>query len=203
MQIRIFLIVIFMLCSNYCGAADNLEKETIMSVTKQIILAIPQEIKIVSLDIKENRELLLQGRASDMRNVFRFVTELNDNSLFNNIKTQYTTTREDAEGRAFSEFILAGEFVGDFNNSSKIDQSLIELRNRLATFIDQILISNCVLLNVAWSDNAEERRFAAIEENSNRIHFVQEGGWLGQFRVKEIRQSSVIIEKENEIIEIK
>jgi len=55
----------------------------------------PKEVYFTNINLEEGKQVVLQGRAFAMSNVFEFVTTLENSPFFENVKTTYTTTKKE------------------------------------------------------------------------------------------------------------
>lgn len=70
-------------------------KRRTLNVLHEVYGLTPKEIYFTNMNIEENKQVILQGRAFAMSNVFEFVTTLEKSSFFENVKTTYTTTKKE------------------------------------------------------------------------------------------------------------
>lgn len=69
-----------------------------LNILYEISRLTPKEIYFSNIDIEEEKQTILQGRAYAMSNVFEFVTTLENSPYFENVQTTYTTTKKEKEG---------------------------------------------------------------------------------------------------------
>lgn len=68
-----------------------------INVLHEIMRLTPKEIYFTNINIEEKNNVVLQGRAAAMSDVFKYVTILENSSYFENVKTTYTTTKKDKD----------------------------------------------------------------------------------------------------------
>lgn len=83
-----------------------------INVVKEIHQLTPREIYYTNIDIDEEGKVVLQGRASEMSNVFSFVTTLERSLYFEGVKNTYTTTKKDEAGE-YTKFEIICMFEGE------------------------------------------------------------------------------------------
>ena len=66
-----------------------------INVLHEVHSLTPKEIHFTNISIEEDKQTVFQGRATEMSNVFSFVTTLENSPYFENVKTTYTTTKKD------------------------------------------------------------------------------------------------------------
>ncbi|MCK5178426.1 MAG: PilN domain-containing protein, partial [Candidatus Omnitrophica bacterium] len=74
-----------------------------INVLHEVHSLTPKEIHFTNISIEEDKQTVFQGRATEMSNVFSFVTTLEKSSYFENVKTTYTTTKKD-QGEEYTKF---------------------------------------------------------------------------------------------------
>ncbi len=72
-------------------------KKSSINILNEISRLTPKEIYFTNINIEEDRQTVLQGRAAAMSNVFEFVTTLENSPYFENVQTTYTTTKKEKE----------------------------------------------------------------------------------------------------------
>ncbi len=70
-------------------------KKSSINILNEIARLTPKEIYFTNINIEENKQTVLQGRAAAMSNVFEFVTTLENSPYFENVQTTYTTTKKE------------------------------------------------------------------------------------------------------------
>ncbi|HQP10991.1 MAG TPA: pilus assembly protein PilM [Candidatus Omnitrophota bacterium] len=74
-----------------------------INISDEIHKLTPKEICFTNINIEEDSQTVLQGRAKEMSNVFSFVTVLENSPYFENVKTTYTTTKKE-QGEEYTKF---------------------------------------------------------------------------------------------------
>ncbi len=72
-------------------------KKSSINILQEISRLTPKEIYFTNINIEEDKQTVLQGRAAAMSNVFEFVTTLENSPYFENVQTTYTTTKKEKE----------------------------------------------------------------------------------------------------------
>ena len=72
-------------------------KKSSINILNEISRLTPKEIYFTNINIEENKQTVLQGRAAAMSNVFEFVTTLENSPYFENVQTTYTTTKKEKD----------------------------------------------------------------------------------------------------------
>ncbi|HQP91082.1 MAG TPA: PilN domain-containing protein, partial [Candidatus Omnitrophota bacterium] len=80
-------------------------KSSAINYLLEISKLLPSEITIVNMTFTKDEKVDLKGRASEMSDVFKFITTLEKSSFFKDIQTRYTT-RKKFQGRDVNEFEL-------------------------------------------------------------------------------------------------
>jgi len=98
------------LCINLVEGRLDVKMRT-MNVLHEIYRLTPKEIHFTNINIEENKQAVLQGRAFAMSNVFEFVTTLESSPYFENVKTTYTTTKKEKKVE-YAKFEIICVFEG-------------------------------------------------------------------------------------------
>ncbi|MBU1887578.1 MAG: PilN domain-containing protein, partial [Candidatus Omnitrophica bacterium] len=86
------------------GAGDS-----ILNVIDELYRVTPKELYNKSLEIDEERNIVIKGRASAMSEIFNFITTLEESERIANVKTSFTATKEDKEGN-YAEFEISCKY---------------------------------------------------------------------------------------------
>ena len=95
-------------------------KKSSINIVHEISRLTPKEIYFTNINIEENKQTVLQGRAAAMSNVFEFVTILENSPYFENVQTTYTTTKKekDTEYAKFEIICMHEKEKEDFDNET-------------------------------------------------------------------------------------
>ena len=95
-------------------------KKNSINILHEISRLTPQEIYFTNINIEENKQTVLQGRAAAMSNVFEFVTTLENSPYFENVQTTYTTTKKekDTEYAKFEIICMHEKDKENFDNKT-------------------------------------------------------------------------------------
>lgn len=72
-------------------------KKSSINILHEIQKLTPKEIYFTNINIEEDKQTILQGRAAAMSNVFAFITILENSGYFENVQTTYTTTKKEKD----------------------------------------------------------------------------------------------------------
>ncbi|MBI5149196.1 MAG: pilus assembly protein PilM [Candidatus Omnitrophica bacterium] len=72
-------------------------RKSSINILNEIARLTPEEIYFTNINIEENKQTVLQGRAAVMSNVFEFVTTLENSPYFENVQMTYTTTKKEKD----------------------------------------------------------------------------------------------------------
>ena len=72
-------------------------RKSSINILHEISRLTPKEIYFTNINIEEDKQTVLQGRAAAMSNVFEFVTTLENSPYFENVQTTYTTTKKEKD----------------------------------------------------------------------------------------------------------
>ncbi|MFA5143629.1 MAG: pilus assembly protein PilM [Candidatus Omnitrophota bacterium] len=76
-----------------------------LNILREIYKVVPAEIALNSIDIDENKQLVLKGRGFTMSDVFKFVKKLEESQLFASVKASYTRSRRERENDKDMEYV--------------------------------------------------------------------------------------------------
>jgi Tfp pilus assembly PilM family ATPase len=88
-----------------------------INVLYEIMRLTPGEIYFTHINIEEKNNVVLQGRAAAMSNVFEYVTAMEGSSYFENVKTTYTTTKKDKD-MEYAKFEIIGLYEKDNDDAA-------------------------------------------------------------------------------------
>src|SRR3990167_5752330 len=100
-------------------------RKSSINILHEISRLTPKEIYFTNINIEEDKQTVLQGRAAAMSNVFEFVTTLENSPYFENVQTTYTTTKKekDTEYARFEIICMHEKDKEDFDNGvSEVQQ---------------------------------------------------------------------------------
>lgn len=95
-------------------------RKSSINILHEISRLTPKEIYFTNINIEENKQTVLQGRAAAMSNVFEFVTTLENSPYFENVQTTYTTTKKekDTEYARFEIICMHEKDKENFDNKA-------------------------------------------------------------------------------------
>ena len=95
-------------------------RKSSINILHEISRLTPKEIYFTNINIEEDKQTVLQGRAAAMSNVFEFVTTLENSSYFENVQTTYTTTKKekDTEYAKFEIICMHEKDTENFDNEA-------------------------------------------------------------------------------------
>jgi hypothetical protein len=79
-------------------------KNSALSIMHEIYSVTPSEISLTSIDIDENKQVVLKGRGFVMSDVFKFIKKLEESKLFESVKASYTRTKREKVGDSDVEY---------------------------------------------------------------------------------------------------
>ena len=77
-----------------------------MNIIDEIFRLTPKPIYLRGLEINEERNIIIRGRASSMSEIFNYVTTLEESDKITSVKTNFTTSKGDKEG-SYAEFEIS------------------------------------------------------------------------------------------------
>ena len=80
-------------------------KKSSLNILREIYALVPPEISLGSIDVDENKQVVLKGRGFVMSDVFKFVKKLEDSPIFADVKASYTRTKKEKEGDRETEYV--------------------------------------------------------------------------------------------------
>ena len=80
-------------------------KKSSLNIMHEIYKMTPPEISLGSIDIDEEKQVVLKGRGFTMSDVFRFIKKLEESPMFENVKASYTRTRKEKENDKEMEYV--------------------------------------------------------------------------------------------------
>ena len=90
-------------------------KNSSLGILHGIYGVTPAEISLSSIDIDENKQVVLKGRGFAMSDVFKFIKRLEESKLFANVKASYTRTKKEKEADKdveYAEFEIVCPYEG-------------------------------------------------------------------------------------------